>query len=220
MRRRMADDLASSPARLPGPLRRSAGCRCQARGARRCEACPAIHARIGGSSRHPPSCPRLRQGLPASVSAPRAFKSAAKGALVQDFILKLDRSKLSKSGSTIMRRYCTGTSIACVARWRFGEAEGIGAPRTSPSERACRHGRALGRRRRASCSNKAASRRASRRRGRRGRSRPLQLRPAHPMRLDDALGRACRARGIDDVERRIGQDAHGRGLGPRGASQG
>ena len=46
------------------------------------------------------------------------MSSAENGALVQVLKRNAERSKRSNSGSAMMRRYCTGTSIACVARWR------------------------------------------------------------------------------------------------------
>ncbi len=47
-----------------------------------------------------------------------ALSLAANGALVENFTWKDERSCRSKSGNAMMRWYCTGTSIACVTRWR------------------------------------------------------------------------------------------------------
>src|SRR5262249_4333258 len=58
----------------------------------------------------------------ASVSPPghlfktSAFNATSNGALVDAFIKKLDKSYRSKSGSAMIQRYWTGTSIAFVAR--------------------------------------------------------------------------------------------------------
>ena len=47
------------------------------------------------------------------------------------------------------------------------------------------------------------------------RRRALNVQPAHAVRLIDALGRAGRARGIDDVERPVGRDLDRPGSRPR-----
>ncbi len=51
-----------------------------------------------------------------------AFSSAAKGAEVQNFICSDERSVASNPGSASRRRYCTGTSMAWVTRWRSASA--------------------------------------------------------------------------------------------------
>jgi hypothetical protein len=56
-----------------------------------------------------------------------ALSAAANGALVQNFMRKLARSKRSNSGRSMMRWYCTGTSIACVARCRCASSRNFSA---------------------------------------------------------------------------------------------
>ena len=120
----------------------------------------------------------------------------------------------------MMRWYCTGTSIACVARCRCASSRNFSAsnfaisttvpPRGQRREETHQRRVRIQRRRadRHAVAVVAASRRAT------------HVRPAHAMRLHDALRRAGRARRVDDVERRAGIDrAPAAAAQPAGASQ-
>ena len=154
-------------------------------------------ARRGCRCRRPRSCRNIRPGRPASARGCRASARRRTARWCENFMRKLERSNASKSGSAIRRLYCTGTSIAWVAR-------SASARRRNPraSNFLHQHDGAAARER----GEDADQRRIGIERRRDERDGVLviaeqrgapDVQPAHAVRLVDALGRAGRARGID-----------------------